>query len=59
MSSKHISNRVHELTLVCQVGQFVVTRNSEAYMCKVILVKSCFPTKKLFIPSKVMLEMML
>jgi hypothetical protein len=56
MSSKHISNRVYELTLLLQVGQFVVMRNSEAYMCKVILVNSGYSTKVLFIPSKVMLE---
>jgi hypothetical protein len=59
LSSKHTYNRVHERTLVCHIGQFVVTRNSEAYMYKIVLVKSCDSTKVLFIPSKVILEMML
>ena len=59
MSSKHTSNRVHGLTLLLQVGQFVVMRNSEAYMRKVILVNIGYFTKVLIIPSKVILEMML
>jgi hypothetical protein len=59
MSSKHTYNRVHGLTLLLQVGQFVVMRNSEAYMRKVILVNIGYFTKVLFIPSKVILEMML
>jgi hypothetical protein len=50
MSSKHISNRLHGLALVCHVGQFVVSKNSEAYMCKIVLVKRC-DSKKLFVHS--------